>query len=537
MRKNIVWKGIVVGIVVLLIGMSVVPLSQSLRVKEQDIIDYKNNPWTPGDEGDHFPCKTEWWTFHVALELENGACWDASATFQYETEQTESGTEVIACLLLHYYFDRETGECYDFSTWTKEEKPLSFKKNIVDVQYNNCTLKGLYPKYLIHLEDDEKNFILNIELNASSIPHWAMQEGGDGFIPWGLGWARYGYITNLDITGNFSMNGTRFNTTGVGYYEHAWGNFSYCLKKPMNYLMEFIKKFPKFVQLARWYLSEYSWSFLESKSRTFSTNNLFGYDWAWAAFDNGWSLHFGNFYLLANCVYDGQGTGVLSVTPDGEIFWDFAFVDINYEKMIYIDEADVYLPLDFDLTASKDEKLIHLKFHSITESFMGWNIGPMSWFYCGGGGIVTAGEVDGYYTDGETNISLHGVSVVGPFRQFMYTKYNSLTIKRILPPDGLGFSIRIVSHSMRYELFFKAQIRPFIDFCFYFKRLDDSNFVSDISTHNIDGHEVVEFNRNMEKTSIINGTHTLYVGGTGPDNYSKIQEAIDNASDDDTVYV
>ena len=31
--------------------------------------------------------------------------------------------------------------------------------------------------------------------------------------------------------------------------------------------------------------------------------------------------------------------------------------------------------------------------------------------------------------------------------------------------------------------------------------------------------------------------HTLYVGGSGPNNYSKIQDAIDNASDGDTVFV
>ena len=35
---------------------------------------------------------------------------------------------------------------------------------------------------------------------------------------------------------------------------------------------------------------------------------------------------------------------------------------------------------------------------------------------------------------------------------------------------------------------------------------------------------------------IANGI-TLYVGGTGPDNYTKIQEAIDDTSDGDRVYV
>ena len=33
------------------------------------------------------------------------------------------------------------------------------------------------------------------------------------------------------------------------------------------------------------------------------------------------------------------------------------------------------------------------------------------------------------------------------------------------------------------------------------------------------------------------GGNTLYVGGSGPNNYTKIQDAVDNASDGDTVYV
>ena len=41
---------------------------------------------------------------------------------------------------------------------------------------------------------------------------------------------------------------------------------------------------------------------------------------------------------------------------------------------------------------------------------------------------------------------------------------------------------------------------------------------------------------NKISTSTFSG-NTLYVGGTGPGNYSKIQDAIDNASDGDTIYV
>jgi len=44
---------------------------------------------------------------------------------------------------------------------------------------------------------------------------------------------------------------------------------------------------------------------------------------------------------------------------------------------------------------------------------------------------------------------------------------------------------------------------------------------------------------NLEKQSTITTLdgNTLYVGGSGPNNYTKIQDAIDNASDGDTVFV
>ena len=43
---------------------------------------------------------------------------------------------------------------------------------------------------------------------------------------------------------------------------------------------------------------------------------------------------------------------------------------------------------------------------------------------------------------------------------------------------------------------------------------------------------------NLEQTSTISfDGNTLYVGGTGEGNYTKIQDAIDNASDGDTVFV
>ena len=42
----------------------------------------------------------------------------------------------------------------------------------------------------------------------------------------------------------------------------------------------------------------------------------------------------------------------------------------------------------------------------------------------------------------------------------------------------------------------------------------------------------------VKKSSMpISNGNTLYVGGTGPNNYTSIQDAIDNANEGDTVYV
>ena len=43
--------------------------------------------------------------------------------------------------------------------------------------------------------------------------------------------------------------------------------------------------------------------------------------------------------------------------------------------------------------------------------------------------------------------------------------------------------------------------------------------------------------QNIEKSLSTSTGNWLYVGGSGPGNYTKIQDAIDNASDDDTVFV
>jgi len=439
-------------------------------------ISTEENIWSPEDEGDHFPCGCEWWSTYLILETENGARWDVSSTFQYETK---NGTNISANILLLYFISRDSGKYHDFTSLSYgkkvyEEKLLSFKKNKVDLEYHNCTIKGLYPNYTMHFEEEEQRFDLDVQLDAMSLPHWAIQEGGNGYFPWGLGMARYGYIPRLNVSGNITIEGIRSKVTGVGYFEHAWGNFTYGVEKPLLKLKEFVKNLPILTNLARWYFSEQTIN--PSLKLKFTTNNIFGYDWAWATLDNGWSLHFGDFHMM-NFIAEGPVPGVLSLTTDGKNYLEFADIKIKYGRQVYIEESDAYLPLDFEITATKGDKTLHLTFNSITDPAMVFLVIPSTKFSCGGGGMHSAGVVEGYYKDKEQTIPLNGVCTIGMFRQFFYV------------------------HQKGYRSLAKSS--------------------------NIEEINYFDFFSNT----------TLYVGGNELHNYTRIQDAIDNASDGDTVFV
>jgi len=515
-RKKVLFAIIAV---VLLIGIIIPPVKSKMVVTDgSNLVSNDINIWTPEDEGSHFPCGCEWWMFYVSLELEDGTRWDASATFQCHARQTEDGPKMGTSILLMYYFDGENKKCHEFSSQTYKEKPFTCKNNMVDLKYYNSTIKGLYPTYKIHLEDPDKCIILDVQLNATSLPHWAAQEGGgDGYFPWGLGVAKYGYIPRLDVSGNINIYGVNTSVNGVGYFEHAWGDFTYNIGNPFAQVKGFARNILKILPIVRWYFSEQSISI--PSTLMFSTDNLFGYDWVWGHFDNGWSLHLAVMHL-GECIAAGSMPAVLSLTPDGQTYFDFADLDIKYGKMYYIDEADAYLPLEIELTARKGDKRLFLNFSSITNPQVKGtvNIFPLSRLSCGVAGIQTAGVVEGFYRDSKQSIPLNGICTIGPYRTLYTTKHNSLKIDFPHSSKKLGLSIEIISHLLGFELFSKRQFLPYPERHFYIKLYQDAS--------------VEEPPKKPIATS-----QWLYVGGTNPGNFTCIQAAIDNSSDGDTVFV
>ena len=291
------------------------------------------NIFTPADQGDHFPCGCEWWTLEVNLGLQNRDHWEIVIDFLYATNHTNR-SEMVTFFLTLYCFNRDTGKMLDFSMADNKGRsnktiPFYFKKNMVDLHYKNCTMYGLYPSFTTHIENDEKSFIVDLSFNATSLPHWVAQNASNGYFPWGLGWTRYGFIPTLNASGTIHIEGATSNASGIGYFEHTWGNFTYgTAKKSLANLKEFAKNLKKTLPFVKWCFSQRSKKSLIVWSH--STDNFFGYEWIWATFDNGWSLHCGIFHLFESI--DGPVFGELSLTPDGETYWDCADISLKYNR-------------------------------------------------------------------------------------------------------------------------------------------------------------------------------------------------------------
>jgi parallel beta-helix repeat protein len=145
---------------------------------------------------------------------------------------------------------------------------------------------------------------------------------------------------------------------------------------------------------------------------------------------------------------------------------------------------------------------------------------PLSSSSCGGAGIQTAGVVEGYYKDKDGKVSLNGVCTIGPWRQFSAKKHNAVNIEVKRLPNGLGRSLQIISHYRGCELCLKRQLLPYPDFRFYIKR--SPNLLP------VEPPQEPQFN---------DSNTCLYIGGIGQNNYTRIQDAVDNASNGDTVFV
>lgn len=421
--------------------------------------DKRKNPWTPEDEGDHYPSMKEWWCIETLFKtLEDNRKWNLKASIAYELETP-------SCFFIYHLFDITTKKLVARKAINDDIKKFSHTKNKVDLKYEKNSIKGLYPNYKIHIEDDEKNFTSDMSYKAKIFPHWSAQDSTNGYLPIGLDYYRYGWLLNCDLSGTIKIKEESHRIEGKGYLEHAWGNWSY--KNPFQKLSGLRKTVSTYANLIERWLSHNNPKIPDRIAFT-TENNPFGYDWFWGIFDNNWSVFYGNslFWLSK-----GPALGVLTLFTEGNNYLDFSDVQFRYNKVLYVKEYDIYYPSDLTITAKIDDKKFKLRVWPVCEGYEYIDEFKGDGFYRAFIMSEMPGRIEGIYTDDERTVKLEGDCKIVQQRQPSILGHNSLTIDFLKPPRGIGITFDLESHYLKKKMFTKLQLAPRPKFSFNFRKI------------------------------------------------------------------
>lgn len=429
-----------------------------------DNIDDKfiKNPWTPEDEGDHYPTMKEWWCIETLFKtLKDNHKWNLKASVAYELETP-------SCFFIYHLFDMTSKKVVAKKAINDDIDKFTHKKNLVDLKYGNYTVKGLFPDYEIHIEDDEQKFLSDMKFKAKIFPHWSAQDSTNGYLPIGLDYYRYGWLLNCDLSGTFKIKDEIQNIKGTGYIEHAYGNWSYA--NPFQKLSGIRKTISTYAKLFDWWVKQYNPKVPNRISFT-SENNPFGYDWFWGIFDNDWSIFYGNSLFW---VSEGPAFGVLTLFTEGNKYLDFGNVHFKYNKSKYIKEYDMYYPTDLTITAKIDDKKLRVRAKPLFDGYEYIDRFKRGGFYRAFIMPELPGIMEGIYTDNEKTIELKGDCKIVQQRQPSILGHNSITIDFLKPPDGVGVTLELNSHYLKKKMFTKIQLAPHPKIKLDFKRIKGS---------------------------------------------------------------
>jgi len=429
----------------------------------------------PEDEGDHFPCGYECWCYQAVITLDNGQRWDAAATFVYFMNKTRKGFSDGISFLRIRHWNRQTSKVYD--SFRSDTFPGTFQisKNEMNLTYCNSSAQGMYPDYHFHCDDDKNNIVTDLHFHATSLPCWVLEGPTNYILPWGFsGTGKAYFIPILEVNGTVTINGTTYEATGTAYYEHDFVHSDFARPFASYSLKEFRTGRKLISSAIKWYL----WQVFKNRPRPrpapllhLSNDNTFGWSWSWLIFDNKWSIVL--FRPILFGITEGLNPMLLYLTKDGENYSEIACGYWINNQMKYMERVDIFIPLSFNISAYKDDMEIHISFTPATEMTEKYNkdYAPFAkaetcTFYC-------CGDVKGEYRDKNTTVLLNGSYTTEQSRwlskSLKRTGYRSLKIETVIPPDGLGISIRKISHRLGLERFLKIQLTPKFEFVFYVK--------------------------------------------------------------------
>jgi hypothetical protein len=354
------------------------------------------------------------------------------------------------------FYDQNENHKYSYEIYInykreKRDEPLEngYRLNAYDAH-----ITGKLPDYDVRYTDKENQIKVDLKYKAKATPFWIAQYITSGWLPAGLSFFRYGYIPKNDISGKVIFKGKDYKVTGKGYMEHVYGNLLY--RKPFSKVSELNKIFSIYSRLISWWMQSQKVGFPRSIGFT-TENSPLGYDWAWAYFDNGWSIFYGN---LLFWMMEGPATGILYLTREKETNLRFSNITYHYIQTRFSKTFDCIYPTEFEIIARKEKKEMYLHFKMTSEIHETTSHFPKNSYWRGYIILESPGIVEGYYKDGDKRIKLSGIAKIEPQRQISKLGHNSLKLNFILPPKGVGVKFDFNSHFFKKKLKGNVQLKP-----------------------------------------------------------------------------
>ena len=349
--------------------------------------------------------------------------------------------------------DQKEKHEYFFGRWLNYKKDNTLKNgfHILDC---DSYIYGNYPEYTIRFVDPENKIKGDLKYKANATPFWIAQDITGGWLPAGLGVFRYGFIPKNDIFGKLKIKDKKYDVRGKGYLEHVYGNLNY--RKPVSRFSEFNRIISIYAKLITWWMGKQNVSF--PRSIGFTTENTpLGYDWAWAIFDNEWSIFYGN---LLFWMMDGPATGVLYLTKDDKTDIKFYNISYRYIQTKFVKDFDCLYPTEFEINAKDGKKKMYLHFKMTSKPLEAHNIFRKPIYWTGFILCEAPGYVEGYYKEGDKKIKLSGIAKLEPQRQISKFGHNSMKFNFLLPPKGVGVKFDFDFHYFKKKLSGNIQLMP-----------------------------------------------------------------------------
>ncbi|DAC72198.1 MAG TPA: hypothetical protein DSN98_06440 [Thermoplasmata archaeon] len=246
------------------------------------VIDSGRHILLPIDEGAH-KSRREWWYFNVFFNDPGSDLQGYSMIVSFNKMKFLDMRFIRPDNLFILLFD-DSGKSYNFDTLSKRRGTLQATSNGVDVTFQNSWAKGSYPSWQVHVVNDEKGFVADLQFTADFLPVWV--EGNSANLAIAKQIEGDYYVPRCTVTGNMTLDGKQYRVGGIGYHDHVWENI-----------------FPRSI----------------SK----------GWDWANLHFDNGWEMYVSKFILRTPFKLSFDS---IIVSPNNRNITEFNHFDVTYTE-------------------------------------------------------------------------------------------------------------------------------------------------------------------------------------------------------------